>query len=347
MMRYPIAILMGMLLLASPALASVDGLTIQAWTGAAEGVDTLRRDTETELRKLGASLEERQNALSIKVTKRKKDALSAKREAEALARRLAVLREREAALSRELDKSRSEMQKIESTVRNNVLQLLSGRHIQPGLLAHPERTARLDRMSGPDRFPPMADISFLMDSLVDTISESGRVLMAENTDILLRDGSQTKARVLRLGAFEGIFVMPEDAGYLVANPETGLSQSAPYVAEEAESEVLREALQGANRLPLDMSGGKILMDPPKRTTVFARLKNGGLFLWPILLIGILGAFLIVERALVLFRIRLLGKDKAPVPGDQSPTARVAPTHAGSTGRGCGNRRSSSRGSHPG
>lgn len=322
-MRYLVILLLGAALWCSPVFAAEGEVTVQDWDSVSDGIEVLRRDTARKVKELDQSIGKDRQELNRVLSDMKQRAVDARDRATTLADRLRNLRERESELRRELDKRQAQMQKIESTVRNNALLLLGGRHVQPGLLNHPEWVERLNVMATPDRFPPMQDVALLMDSLLGAIAESGETASAvwDNRAMLLRDGSQAFSAIKRIGAFQGIFATNEDAGYLIANHETDLPQSAPYLADEEEAQMLRSAMTGSVWLPLDVSGGKILVNPPKKVTFVDRLKSGGIFLWPIVAIGVFGVLLIIERAIVLFRVRLTGKDSKAGAGN-SPAARV-------------------------
>lgn len=323
-MRYVGILLLGVLLLCPMAFAAGEKAAVQDWESVSGGIKALKNETVRKVETLDKQIGKDRQTLQRALNELKQKTAQARERADRLAARLRNLRERESELKRELDKSNAQMRKIESAVRNNVLLFLAGRNVQPALLSRPDWVERLNVMSTPERFPPMADVAFLMDGLLGAIAESDTTMTTTSADVplLLRDGSQALANIMRVGAFQSVFVRDDDAGYLIANPETNLPQCAPYVTEDEEAQSLRAAMNGSGRLPLDVSGGRILVNPPKKVTMVDRLKSGGMFLWPIVAIGVLGVLLIIERCAVLFRVRLTGKDGNIENGVNSPAARV-------------------------
>lgn len=322
-MRHIFIFLLGLLILCPSAFAADKVRKVQDWDSVSGSIKALNQDTIRKVQALDKTMIRDRKQLKQALTEVKQKASDARDHANALAERLRNLRERENELKRELDKSQAQMRKLESTVRNNVLLLLAGRNIQPGLISHPEWVDRLNVMSTPERFPPMADVSFLMDSLLGTIADSDKILKTDSdSPLLLRDGSQSTASIMRVGAFQGVFVDKDDAGYLIVNPETNLPQCAPYQTEEDEQQILKAAMANSGFMPLDVSEGRILVNPPKKVTLIDKLKSGGMFLWPIIAIGVLGILLIIERSVMLYRTRLFGKHAKGCTNDNCPAMRV-------------------------
>lgn len=322
-MRNIVTLLMVLIFLCPVANGAEKTVEVQDWNSVSGSIRELSKETIKKVQELDGNILRDRKQLKSALGEVRLKAANARKRADSLAARLRDLRKRESELRRELDKSQDQMKKIESSVRNNVLLLLSGSNIQPGLLGHPEKVERLKIMSTPDRFPPMADVSFLMDSLLNTISDSDKTMTTgPDSPLLLRDGSQSTSNIMRIGAFQGIFMGDNDAGYLMVNTETNLPQCAPYMAEEEEAGVLIAAMNGSGLIPIDVSGGKILVNPPKKISLLDRLKSGGVFLWPIFSLGVLGLILILERCVVFFRIRLLGKEHKKCKTSNCPAARV-------------------------
>lgn len=308
------------LLCASFAHADGAKQTARGWNEVSQTINQLNIETTQKGEQVKQAIKKDRATLIREVRAIKQKGAAAKKRAEMLAAKLQSLREQETALKLDLEKSQAQMNKIESTVRDNSLALLAGRSIQPGLLRNPERMDRLSRIAAPDRFPSMNDIAFLLNGLVSVIDESGNILRSEGP-ILLRDGSEAVSNTMRIGAFQGAFVSNE-AGFLVANPQAGIPQSAPYVPYENEEEILRAAMAGSNLFPLDISQGRMLTDPPTRETLIDKLKNGGVFLWPIIAIGFLGMLIIIERCVVLYRTGLSKGHSTQESTTSTPSGRV-------------------------
>lgn len=314
MLRAVTMTILGCLLLVCPAAHAADAPASAAgeaghgrdWESVTKSAASLKSETQAQVRSLGESMAQDRQALLRELRQLKEETARSREQALALQAELRRLRDEEGRLNAELAGQRAVMSKIENNVRDNAGLLLAGARVQPGFLAHPEWRSRLEAMTAPDRFPPMEDVSFLLDSLLTVIAHSGEIVRNQER-IYPRAGSASTASVLRLGALQAAYALGDEAGFLQAFAANDLPRSAAYIPDSEESELILAAVAGAPALPMDFSGGALLRSPPERRTMLTTLRDGGFFLWPILLIGLVGAGLVVERCIVLGRIRISGK----------------------------------------
>ena len=297
------------LLLAQAAPAMAQGGDAGDWTRVPGELDRLKKDIVAKVARVDAAVAHSGEELRNMARQFKAEGAAMRDRAERLEARLRTLREREAALDAQLDSRKATMRKIESTVRDNARMLLDAERIQPVFIAAPELAGRLDAMAAPDRFPAMDDISYLMDALLRAARENGKTVRGRET-IFTRGGDTAEAVVLRLGSLQAMYATGGPAqgetGFLTLAGGGEHPMAAPYVPDEREEEAIRAALAGGGSKPLDFSCGRLLADPPERRTVFTPLREGGLFLWPILVIGLVGTCIVIERCIVLARIKTSG-----------------------------------------
>jgi biopolymer transport protein ExbB len=112
-----------------------------------------------------------------------------------------------------------------------------------------------------------------------------------------RDGTERDVVVLRLGEFAAYACGQSRAtcGLLGAMPDGRERVVGPYLDAE-QTAALQGAARGAvGRLPLDVDGSLRDRAPAEPKTLRTWLAAGGLFVYPILVVGALGLLLVLER----------------------------------------------------
>jgi len=165
------------------------------------------------------------------------------------------------------------------------------------------------------------------------------VTAAEET-VVGRDGTPSAAPVLRLGAYAAYACgrTRETCGLLRLLPEGRKLVAGPYLTED-QARALRAAAEGdLARLPIDVDGSFIDRAAAEPKSVGTWLAAGGMFIYPILVVGALGLLLILERVAYLVRTKPrpalmaevlaglgrgdLSAARAAVGAPRTPTARV-------------------------
>ncbi|GFM36275.1 MotA/TolQ/ExbB proton channel family protein [Desulfovibrio psychrotolerans] len=307
----------------------------QAAPAAAAGKDLRTVGTEAEatkqqaqetLSRVARDITAERQALQQELARIKTAAAQARTRATALETELRALRDEESTLARALDGKQDTLRKIGNTIRDNARLLKGMGATSFAASMHGEWQPRLALMSDPERFPSLEDVIFLMHSLLRTAQDSGHAILTQET-VLGRDGAAITASVLRVGAMQAVYSGGAETGFLLPRPEAGPLHAAPYVPSAAETERIRAVLTGPatplpapdsnvtparaaveqGTVPMDFSGAMLLSNPPEPRTLLTSLREGGIFLWPILLIGLAGCLIVAERCFVLARIRINGK----------------------------------------
>jgi len=115
--------------------------------------------------------------------------------------------------------------------------------------------------------------------------------------VLGRDGHERDVPVLRLGAYAAYACgAGRDACGLLQTTAGGDLLVAGSYLDEEQCAALRRAVAGdVSRLPIDVDGALADRAPEEPTTARSWLDAGGVFIYPIILVGVLGLCIVVER----------------------------------------------------
>jgi biopolymer transport protein ExbB len=277
-----------------------------AWKQATDTIESRQKSTRATVSQVRKNIAEERKALKSQLFALQEETRRYKTEATTLEERLQSLKNEETVLERQLANKRDELQKLESTVRDNANLFLAGKVSFSGASLPPMWQRKLADIGQKDRFPGPEDIRLLTGCLLSAIEDSGRMHLGEEP-VFGADGEERPATVLRLGGFQALYRMGDDTGYLAADPATGTLRIAKYRPGGREKAAIREAIQGGNRLPVDASAGAFLLAPPRGQGFLHDIREGGLFIWPLLAIALVGTALVVERSITLFRVPINGQ----------------------------------------
>jgi len=324
--RFMLLVAVVILGMCSPGLAADPGAgggaAGPAWRDVSNELTGLGGEVRDKVERLSRTMAEERKAQAQALAGVKAEANASRARAQTLEAELRGLRDEESRLEAELESRQALMRKIENTVRDNARLFLAGAPVQPGFTLHPEWVDGLKALTAPDRFPALDEVVLLLEGLTTAIADSGRIVRGSEA-IHGRDGREAQARVLRLGAVQAVYALGGETGFLVPHPGAGGLAASAYEPDPAEAGLILAALDGAATLPVDLSTGALLRNPPERATLLGTLRQGGVFLWPILLAGLVGLGLVVERFVVLRRVRLTGRAMVRA-GAAAPAAAASP-----------------------
>ncbi|MFV0421035.1 MotA/TolQ/ExbB proton channel family protein [Oleidesulfovibrio sp.] len=276
----------------------------------AEDASEVKRVTSENARAVMRSMEEQRAGLKEELATLTASVNAKKSRASELQNRLASLRKQQFSLEEELKSKEAVRRKIQNSVRDNAGVLLAAGPMFDAQGLDAGWREKLALMAEPERFPSLGDVEFLLAALQASINAGGKLVRVRQF-VHVRDGSSRMVDVLHLGALQAAYAAGEETGFLLQRDAASLPQAAAYKPDNNEAELVRNAFtapDGATiAIPADLSGGKLLADPPKRHTLLTTVMEGGLFLWPILLIGVVGILLVSERVFTLSRVRINGK----------------------------------------
>ncbi len=165
----------------------------------------------------------------------------------------------------------------------------------------PERRRTLAAIATQSQFPGMQDLQHMVTLLETEIRNSGEVRLVRGP-MVDHSGATVTTDLLFLGNFTAAYRTGDACGYLNYLP----GSQKLFALQKAVPGRLRKALQSylageADAVPLDITRGGALQQLSHQTNLWERIARGGPIVWPILVVLVLGAAIIIERTLYLYR----------------------------------------------
>ena len=270
------------------------------WDGVESGIDkeAARATKDAALTKRLVSKDK--TALLSELSALKKKIKSEQSALDGLKAEFEKLSKREVELKKELEKEHQEVADVEGSVRGALKDAASLVRDNPITARHPERSQMVNAMIDSSKFPGMAGIESLVDLYFQELDAGGRIVRYKG-EFIDTDGTKSAGDIMRAGRFTAYyrrddgtvgFLKPDSSGErLVA-----ILGDAPGSAKAA----ITEAFSGkGTALPIDPSGGAVFAQLTEKTDWKEILDQGGILMWPILIVGAIALLLIAERVIVL------------------------------------------------
>ena len=217
--------------------------------------------------------------------------------------RIGTLMAEKARLSSERSRTVSNMKAVSGTIRTAARELDGITTESPLTADTPNRLDTIRPILGTGRFAGIDDIAIVTDGFFDEIDRTGEVELRRG-DVLAPGGGPVAAEILTIGPFTAAYRLENgDTGFLRYLPENRKFQ----MLGRAPSRAIRKNLAGymngeRDDVATDVSGGAALQQILHRSTLKSQIANGGLLVWPILLIGLIALLVAIERFLCLHRV---------------------------------------------
>jgi biopolymer transport protein ExbB len=186
-------------------------------------------------------------------------------------------------------------------VRNNAKELKSLliQSLQSAL--KPGRHAFLDPVILQENFPSMDDVQQIVDLVFEEINISGQVNITTGK-IIDRKGKEQQAKLLILGNFTGIYVLDKEIGFLLYSDQSQRFFALSKLPSARITDNINSYLKGKrDDVYMDVSKGGAIRQLAHKLNLVEQIPKGGAIVWPILMILLLAALLLVERALFFAR----------------------------------------------
>lgn len=216
-----------------------------------------------------------------------------------------VLLEEETELKAAIESEKDEIKNVEDTVYNNAQKAYALIENSPISAEYPDRFARLMPMISKTRFPGLEGIATLVNVFWSEMEASGTVKSYQG-NLVAPDYTQQAGTIVRVGSLLSAYRLDNgDVGYL----RLGEGDDKRLVAVAADlpwhiSASLEDFITGkSEHLPVDISGGTVFKVFSEKKDFKQWLSAGGLLIWPILAVGVVGFLLALERFVFLLKIR--------------------------------------------
>jgi biopolymer transport protein ExbB len=279
-------------------------------SAAAAGSSTASLDTPVTSR-IGTIEQNHQETLALIASERAELAArreKLQREIRAQKQRNAKLRsEFEALLQQEtnrreeLHKQHREWEALRETIRSAARDALDLFTALPSTPEFPDRMAVVDRILAPEHFPEFPDTSALLDSLEQAMRHSGTIESRQGS-FIGRDGREHNGTVVRVGEFAAFYDDPKgDFGFLRPDGSGSHLEAVSGRPGWLTRRTIKSFLRGeGDSVPMDISGGTVLEELEQRKSLWETVRSGGVLIWPILVSGLAGILIGLER---IFRLR--------------------------------------------
>jgi len=208
----------------------------------------------------------------------------------------------EAALSSEWTDRELQFREVTGTIRVVARELETVMKHSPFTAAEPERMALIQPLTQKDYFPGIDDIGLMVDHAFEEIERSGQISLKRQS-FIDRSGVKQQGQVLFLGKFSAVYKLNNETGFLRYSEE----EKKLYMVEQPSWRIgrnLKKYLSGReDSVYLDLSKGAVLQQIAHRQSLWEQILSGGPIVWPLMVIALLAAVLVIERIILLNRVR--------------------------------------------
>lgn len=219
-----------------------------------------------------------------------------------LSSQLSELSSREEALRSQLTRSRETHRDLEGFFRTAARDLLTlvSQSYQTALA--PQRYRQAEQLAGKEAVPSMAHIRALEDMLIEEIDRSGEVRLVKESPFISRTGEQLSGALLLLGNFTAVYHRSPETGFLIFSDKSRRFFALSRPPERRWLKKINAYMEGRSEdVLIDISRGAALRQYTQRPRLADQIRRGGPIVWPIMLIGVLGFLIIIERTVSLQR----------------------------------------------
>ena len=205
-------------------------------------------------------------------------------------------------LEKEISTRLAGKEELESIMRDATRNLLGRAEKSPGSAEHPENIQTLKSILDEKHLLGMAELETLINICFKDMANSATRKQYTGT-VLDRNGETVESEITRLGHMTALLRSGNKITYLTLSPTSGrlvVGAKPPFQVRKN----LKKYLEGkTEKLFLDISGGIAISQLSRKVSWMEQLKNGGILVIPILVVGIVALFLTIERLLFLGKVR--------------------------------------------
>ncbi|NNF99443.1 MAG: DUF3450 family protein [Desulfobacteraceae bacterium] len=210
------------------------------------------------------------------------------------------LSKQEVDLKIELEKEHREVADVEGSVRGALKDAASMVRDNPITAQNPERSRMVNTMIDSTKFPGMAGIEKVVELYFEELSSGGKIVRYDG-EFIGKDGKVTAGEIIRAGRFTSYYRLPDGTVDFLKPDASGekllaVAGEAPGAAKKVISAYFDKK---DTILPVDPSGGAVFAQMTKKTNWGELFEQGGILMWPILIVAGIAILLMIERFVVL------------------------------------------------
>ncbi|MGD9157643.1 MAG: MotA/TolQ/ExbB proton channel family protein [Desulfobacteraceae bacterium] len=240
-------------------------------------------EDEQTLKEHLASLEKKFDANTIKLTKLRKE----------LETRITTHEK----LEQDFEDASSDMKTLEGTVRAAARSCVDQLKLSPVSFTRSNRLGAIESFLSSKFFPSIKDVSIISDVLFEEIAKTGAVFSGRGEFIGL-SGRAQEGTIIQAGGFFLGFSDGKNTGFLTpAEPLPVAGQGLP----RGYSKIIKSWYNGSSdSLCMDITHGAALEAQARKPDLSQWFEAGGMLLWPIFAIAIIGVLVIIYKAYYLY-----------------------------------------------
>lgn len=255
------------------------------------------KEQEEVLKKIKAD----EDLLAAAVSRKKSENQTLEKQLREIEERLIKKVENEKNLNEKLGQASSEIRELVGFVRVSArdLQGILDQSFQSAF--YPDRAEILEAIKNEQKFPDMADIERMVSLLFEEIALSGAVSVQKGL-IVDRNGAEVEAEILILGNFTAAYRNSSETGFLLYSDTSKRFFALSKLPGSGIQKRIASYMDGqSDYSPVDISRGGALRQLTHRLSMMEQIPQGGPIVWPIIVIFILGALIVIERGYFLYR----------------------------------------------
>ncbi len=270
------------------------------WQGVETGIAKEATRAATDAKLTEALVNKGRKTLTVELSSLKKKIEAEQKALDALKQEFDLLGKQEVVLKKELENEHQEVADVEGSVRGALKDAVSMVRDNPITAENPSRSQMVTAMMDSKRFPGMDGIKSIVDLYFDELAAGGKITRYTG-EFVGTDGRIATGEIIRAGSFTSYYKLPDGTlGFL--KPESSGEKLLAIVgdAPRAAKSAMGAFFKGKDTvLPIDPSGGAVFAQLTQKTDWGEILEQGGVLMWPILIVAGIALLLMIERLIVL------------------------------------------------
>ncbi|MCP4577957.1 MAG: MotA [Deltaproteobacteria bacterium] len=259
------------------------------------------KDARKEKALTKAEMDQQRTTLRANVTRLKERIKKQNAALEADEKRLLSMREERLELQRNIQAHTGHMKELDAVLRDFARDFSGLAERSPYYAEDPKRLSTLKDFLNTEKILGIQDIQTLVGLAFEDMAASAQIIKRKGA-IVDRQGREVESHIIRMGNLTAVYREKENVGYLNMSPASGRLLAAASPGWSIRRNLKSYFNGDADAVYMDISGGVAIKQLSRRTTLWEQVQSGGLLIWPILLVGLVAAILVLERLFFLGRV---------------------------------------------